>query len=195
MPSRSIRDTRQHHGVERGDALRILENSDAVTPAVLTKIIRQQSDVLRQAVFDLSQGRTEAGFDKLDSSGAIHELEDKTERLAAIAQTHVVARKEGMSSLIVAPTHTECRAIADAVRDQQKKEGMLGPVDHSITRLGKLNLTESQRRDPINYHLGQVVEFHRRARGGFKSGERWEVGRASSETVVVIKDGQAKLCP
>ena len=52
---------------------------------MLTKIIRKQIDVSRQAVFDLSLGRTEAGFDKLDNFGAIHEFEDKGERLAAIA--------------------------------------------------------------------------------------------------------------
>jgi len=50
----------------------------------LTKIIRQRTDVLRHAVFDLSQG--------------IHELENKAERLAAIAQTHLAVRKEGKSS-------------------------------------------------------------------------------------------------
>jgi hypothetical protein len=58
-----------------------------------------------------------------------------------------------------------------------------------------LILTESQRRDPINYQLGQVVEFHRRAKGGFKSGERWVVARRSSETVVAVKDGQEKILP
>ncbi len=46
----------------------------------------------------------------------------------------------------------------------------------------------------IYYNLGYVVEFHRRARGGFKSGERWEVGRCSSQSVVV-KDGQAQILP
>jgi hypothetical protein len=40
-----------------------------------------------------------------------------------------------------------------------------------------------------------VVEFHRRARGGFKSGERWEVGRCSSGSVIVVKDGQAQILP
>jgi len=115
--------------------------------------------------------------------------------LAAIAQTHLAARKEGRSSLIVAPIHAECRAIADAVREQQRKEGLLSAEDHRIMRLGKLNLTASQRYDPINYYSGQVVEFHRRARGGFKSGERWEVAGRSSGEVVVVKDGQAKLLP
>ena len=35
-------DTRQHHGVERGDALRILERSGLIDQAALTKIFRQQ---------------------------------------------------------------------------------------------------------------------------------------------------------
>ena len=62
-------------------------------------------------------------------------------------------------------------------------------------QLEKVNLTESQRRDAINYNRGQVIEFHRKARSDFKSGERWEVCRCSSECVVVVKDGQAKLLP
>jgi len=40
-----------------------------------------------------------------------------------------------------------------------------------------------------------VVEFHRRASGGFKSGERWEVAQRSSQGVVLVMDGQAKLLP
>jgi conjugative relaxase-like TrwC/TraI family protein len=189
-------DTRQHHGVERGDALRVLENSGAVTQAALSKIVRQQIEALRDAVSDLSEGRAAEGFDKLKEFGAAHELEDKTERLAAIAELHLAARAAGKSSLIVAPTHAECRAIADAVRNQQRMGGILGAEDHAVTRLGKLNLTISQKRDPINYDVGQVIEFHRRAKGGFKSGERWEVARAElGAAVVVAKAGEEKLLP
>ena len=46
-------DTRQHHGVERGDALRVLERAGAVAQAALTKIFRQQIAALRDAVYDL----------------------------------------------------------------------------------------------------------------------------------------------
>jgi ATP-dependent exoDNAse (exonuclease V) alpha subunit len=188
-------DTRQHHAVERGDALRVLERAGAVAHTALTKIFRQQISALRDAVYDLSAGRTESGFNKLEAFGAIHEMENKAERLEAIANQHIAALKESKSSLIVAPTHAECRAIARVVRDRQKREGFLSAEEHTVTGLDKLNLTESQRRDAINYKAGQVVEFHRRAKGGFKSGERWEVARCSSESVVVIKDGQAKLLP
>ncbi|MGA8654565.1 MAG: AAA family ATPase [Chthoniobacterales bacterium] len=188
-------DTRQHHGVERGDALRLMERAGVVAQAALTKIFRQQIAPLRDAVYDLSAGRTESGFDKLEACGAIQEIEDKIGRLEAIATRHVAAIKEGKSCLILAPTHAECRAIAGIVRDLGKKEGLLSPEEHTVIRLEKLNLTESQRRDAINYHLGQVIEFHRRARGGFKSGERWEVVQRSSERVVLVKDGEQRLLP
>jgi hypothetical protein len=188
-------DTRQHHAVERGDAMRLMEQTGAVAHTALTKIFRQQIAALRDAVYDLSAGKTESGFSKLDAFGAIHEVEDNVERLAAIANQHIAAAREGKSSLIVAPTHAECRAISEVVRDRQRKEGFLSGEEHEIRRLEKVNLTESQRRDAIYYKLGHVVEFHRRARGGFKSGERWVVGRCSSGSVLVVKDGQAKNIP
>jgi hypothetical protein len=34
--------TRQHHGVQRGDALRVMEANGVVAQAALTKIFRQQ---------------------------------------------------------------------------------------------------------------------------------------------------------
>src|SRR5271166_5314039 len=188
-------DTRQHHAVERGDAMRLMEQTGAIAHAALAKIFRQQIAALRDAVYDLSAGKTESGFSKLDAFGAIHEVEDNVERLEAIANQHIAAAREGKSSLIVAPTHVECRAISEVVRDRQRREGLLSGEEHEIRRLEKVNLTESQRRDPIYYNLGHVVEFHRRARGGFKSGERWEVGRCSSQNVVVVKDGQTKILP
>jgi hypothetical protein len=68
-----------------GDALRILERSGVITQAVLTKIHRQQIPQLREAIEDLSKGRTAEGFDRLDKFGAIQEIGDDAERLANIA--------------------------------------------------------------------------------------------------------------
>jgi hypothetical protein len=59
--------------------------------------------------------------------------------------------------------------------------------------LQNTGLTESQRRDPINYEPGQVVEFHRLAKGGFKSGQQWEVREEGQ--VVIGRAGQEKLLP
>jgi hypothetical protein len=45
-------------------------------------------------VYDLSAGKTESGFSKLDAFGAIHEVEDNVERLEAIANQHMAAVRE-----------------------------------------------------------------------------------------------------
>jgi hypothetical protein len=81
---------------------------------VLTKIHRQRIPRLREAIGDLSKGRTSDGFDKLDKFGVIQEVADDDGRLAAIAEKQIEAIEAQRSSLIIAPTHSECRAIAGA---------------------------------------------------------------------------------
>ena len=83
---------------------------------MLTKIYRQGIPELREAIGDLSKGRTGEGFDKLDKLGVILEIADSdAERLSAIVGKQIEALKAQRSSLIIAPTHGECRAIAGAV--------------------------------------------------------------------------------
>ena len=64
-------DTRQHHSVERGDSVRVLETLGALKSAVLTKIFRQKVAALREAIGELAKGKTVEGFYKLDQYGAI----------------------------------------------------------------------------------------------------------------------------
>src|ERR1700731_4097988 len=113
-------DTKQHHSVQWGVALRILARSGAIARAALTKIYRQKVPGLREAIEDLSRGRTGEGFDKLDKFGVIHEIADDAGRLKAIAEKQIEAIEAQRSSLIIAPTHAECRAIAGAVRQVMK---------------------------------------------------------------------------
>jgi hypothetical protein len=175
-----------------------------IAQAVLTKIYRQQIPALREAIEDLSKGRTAEGFDKLDKFGVIQEIADDTGRLAAIAGKQIEAIEAQRSSLIVAPTHGERGAIAGAVRQAMKDKGLLSGTEHSVTRLERLNLTESQQRDPVTYEPGQIVGFHRIAKGAvrngvtekrFKSGEQWEVLRREGRAVIVGKDDVERQLP
>jgi hypothetical protein len=111
---------------------------------------RQRIPELRKAIEDLSKGRTGEGFDKLDKFGAIQEIADDAGRLAAIAEKQMEALKAQKSSLIIAPTHGECRAIAGAVRQAMKDKGLLSGFEESVTRLGRLNLTISPRSPRFN---------------------------------------------
>ena len=142
-------DTKQHHSVQWGDALRILERSGVIAQAGLTKIHRQRIPELRAAIEDLSKGRTGEGFDKLDKFGVIQEIADDRDRLAAIAEKHIEALDAQRSSLIIAPTHGECRSIAGAVRKTMKEKGLLLNSEHSDTWLQRLNLTEAQQHDAV----------------------------------------------
>jgi ATP-dependent exoDNAse (exonuclease V) alpha subunit len=189
-------DSRQHHSVERGDALRILEKTAVVASAALNKIFRQQIPALRAAIEDLSRGKTEEGFDKLDKFGVIREIEKTDERIKAICDLQIGALKEKQSSLIVAPTHGEARRIADAVRKELRAQGLIEGGERTFTRLEKLNLTTAQQEDAINYLPGHVVEFHRRAAGGFKSGEQWLViGSQGRKEIVVERNGERRFIP
>jgi hypothetical protein len=85
-----------------------------------------------------------------------------------------------------------------------KEHGLLSDSEHSVTRLQRLNLTDSQQRDAVTYEPGQIVEFHRMAKGvvrkgvqkkRFKSGEQWEVLRREEGAVVIGKDGVEKQLP
>jgi hypothetical protein len=91
-------DTRQHHSVDRGDALRVLERVGAVSQVVLTKIFRQLDPAQRAAIYDLSEGETARGFDKLKDLGAIVEISDPSERLRKLSEEYLQALKDGVTS-------------------------------------------------------------------------------------------------
>ena len=85
-----------------------------------------------------------------------------------------------------------------------KENGLLSDSERSVTRLQRLNLTDSQQRDAVTYEPGQVVEFHRMAKGAirrgvqekrFKSGEQWEVLRREEGAVIVGNEGVEKQLP
>jgi hypothetical protein len=91
LPASPYGDTKQHHSVQRGDALRTLERSGFIAQATLTKIHRQRIPELRAAIEDLSNGSGGEGFGKLDRFGAIQEIADDADRLAAVAEKQIEA--------------------------------------------------------------------------------------------------------
>jgi ATP-dependent exoDNAse (exonuclease V) alpha subunit len=60
-------DSSQHRSVERGDALRILEQSSSVRYVALFQTQRQKVPALKAAIEDLKGGRLQAGWGKTGS--------------------------------------------------------------------------------------------------------------------------------
>jgi len=190
-------DSKQHAGVYRGDALRILEKDAGLRTAKLSEIRRQTDENYRNAVKAISEGnvvdkdgktRLEAGFEMLDNMGAIIESQgDGRYRQIAADYADITSQRKGKkfkTALVISPTHVEGDKVTRAIRDELKAAGRLSDDERQFLSLRSLNLTEAQRSDAREYLPGTVVQFHQNAKG-FRRSER--------VTVTGSKDGRVNI--
>ncbi len=168
-------DRKQHGSVERGAALRLLEEEAGLVPAEIRAIKRQSGDY-KQAVEALSEGRTEDGFAELDELGWIQEV-PATDRYKILATDYVGAVSKGETALVVSPTHIEGEWITDEIRGLLKQTGRLREGERRLHVLEPANLTEAERADAVNYERDSVIVFHQNAKG-FTKGDRVMLGDA-----------------
>ncbi len=166
-------DRRQHGSVERGAALRLLEEEAGLVPAEI-KDIQRQREQYKQAVLDLSEDRITAGFQQLDRLGWIREV-SVSERYKTLAADYVATVSSGETALVVSPTHLEAERCTDAIRAQLIAAGKLSAETRRIATLQRSDLTEGERRDAVNFSPGDVLVFHQNAKG-FTKGQRVTLG-------------------
>jgi len=165
-------DIRQHHAVERGDALRLLEEAGVLESASV-KAIRRQRGSYREAVAALQDGRPLEALERLDAMGAVREA-DEAGRHGMLVADYVAAAKAGKSVLVVSPTHAEGDRATGLVRERLRAEGMLDADERTLPVLRGLGWTEAQRADPGHYREGLVLQFQQNAKG-FRKGDRLRV--------------------
>jgi conjugative relaxase-like TrwC/TraI family protein len=170
-------DYRQHASVERGMALRLLEEEAGVRPAEVKEIVRQSSGY-KSAVEALSEGRMADGLKRLDDLGWVREIPDG-ERDRRLAADYVQTFAEGKTALVVSPTHAEGNRIAGAIRDALRKKGKIKGEERAFRVLENASLTEAERGDAVNYLPGDVLVFHQNAKGGFVRGQKVTVERGA----------------
>src|SRR5580700_9830246 len=102
-----VGDSAQHRSVERGDALRILEQSGTVRYVELLQTQRQRVPALKAVIEDLKAGRLENGWDKLERHGVIKEVTDGEALRERAVEQHLEALRAGKTSLMIAPRHDE----------------------------------------------------------------------------------------
>lgn len=166
-------DTRQHHSVERGDAMRLLVEQ-AGLPIVDIDQIQRQKGTYREAIEAVSRGDVDGAFEKLDSLDWIQEIEDDRERSTSLAQDYVTAVTTGRTALVVSPTHREKDKITKKIREQLREVGILQGEEATLTRQRNLNWTEAERREVRNYEAGLQIQFIQNC-PGIKRGERFSV--------------------
>ena len=182
----------QHRSVERGDALRILEQSSTVRYVELLQTQRQKVPALQAAIEDLKAGRLQAGWEKLEHFGVIKEVIDDVELLQRAVEQHLEALRAGKTSLMISPRHEEGRKVAAVVRQKLKAEGAIGAEDHPVTVLRRMDLGSEACRDLLHYAPGRVVAFQSRTTGGFRPGEKWSVRETNCENVTLESNGKLR---
>jgi AAA domain len=187
-----VGDSTQHRSVERGDALRILEQSGSVRYVELLQTQRQKVATLKAAIEDLKAGRLHAGWEKLEHHGVIKEVTDGEALRERAVEQHLKTLRAGKTSLMISPRHEEARKVASVVRERLKAEGAIGLENYPVSVLRRLDLGPESCRDLLHYVPGRVVGFHTRTAGGFKPGEKWTVRRTNCETVKLERDGKIR---
>jgi conjugative relaxase-like TrwC/TraI family protein len=183
-----VGDSAQHRSVERGDALRILEQSGSVRIVELLQTQRQKAPALKAAIEDLKADRLQAGWEKLERHGVIKEVTDIEVLRDRAVEQHLKALRSGKTSLMISPRHEEARKVAAIVRRQLKAQGAIGAEDHTVKVLRRLDLGPHACRDLLHYTPDRVIGFHTRRVGGFKPGEKWSVKETNCETVTLERD-------
>ena len=182
-------DTAQHRAVERGDALRLLEQHANLQAAELTQIRRQKADEHKAVVADLRAGNLENAFKRLDTLGMLREM-DANQRHEALATDYAAAVSEDKSALVISPTHAEGERVTREIRAKLKAARKLADDEYEFIQLINLQWTEAQRADPRNYQDGQVVQFHQNL-AGFRRGEQVAVKTHDARGVMVERQNGA----
>jgi predicted ATPase len=123
-------DRRQQGSVDRGAALRLLEEEAGLVPAEVKENMRQAGDY-RSAVNAISKGRVAEGFKRLDDLKWIREIPDD-ERDHRLAADYVGAVAKGRTALVVSPTHAEGDRITAEIRRLLRDKGKLGADERSF---------------------------------------------------------------
>jgi len=183
-------DTKQHNSVERGDALRILQQEAGIVPIQVNRIQRQKNEQYKEAVFALSKSDIDKGFQKLDKIGAIHEIEDGKERIEKIADDYFVSvyGKKGNQPprevLVISPTHIEGDKVTEKIREKLKEGNILAKQERRFRIFKNLQLTAAEKQKTESYIKGNWVVFHQNIKG-FKAGSRYEITGTGKDRMYV----------
>lgn len=169
-------DSRQHSGVARGDALRILEREAGIKVMRVKEIQRQKNSFnYKMAVSLAAEGKADAALLKLANMGEVIEISEGKARLDRLVEDYAQSARQGKSTLIVSPTHIEGHEVTQVLRERLKQEGRIEGEDRQFLQLKNLNWTEENKTESSHYQQQKLtLEFHQNGKDHVR-GERWQV--------------------
>jgi molybdopterin-guanine dinucleotide biosynthesis protein len=192
-----IGDTRQHQGVDAGRPFQQMQEAGMQT-SQLDQIMRQKDPELLRVVEHFSKNETAVGVSLLQEQGRVTEVQNKSERIAAIAKDYA-AKPE--NTLVVSPDNASRREINDAIRIELKASGIVSKDEHQMEVLTQRSeLTSADRTWAAKYQTGDVLFYSRGSKEqGIepKSYARVASVDATANRIAVVKDdgGQVSYDP
>jgi conjugative relaxase-like TrwC/TraI family protein len=175
-----VGDTRQHEAVEAGRPYAQLQEAGLRT-AQLDEIIRQKDPALKDVVEQLARGEIREAVSNLDQQGRVVAIEDRKERIEAIAQEYVGSPER---TLIVSPDNESRREINNAIHQTMQAEGKVSLEEHRVHVLyARQDITGADRQHAQNYERGDVLRYSKGSKPlGIEAGEYARVSRIDRET-------------
>lgn len=164
-----VGDTRQHEAVEAGRPYAQLQEA-GLRIAQLDEIIRQKDPALKDVVEQLARGEVREAVSNLNQQGRVVEIEDRKERIEAIAQEYVRSPEQ---TLVVSPDNESRREINNAIHQTMQAEGKVSLEEHRVHVLyARQDITGADRQHAQNYEKGDVLRYSKGSKHlGIEAGE------------------------
>ncbi len=151
-----VGDVRQHEAVEAGKPYQQLQEA-GMRVAHLDEIVRQKDPALKQAVEQLSRGEVRQAIGNLGSQGRVQEIEDRDERLKAMAETYC---HEPQGTLVISPDNRSRQELNLLVHREMQERGHVKEHEHTVTVLeARQEMTGADRAWAAQYQRGDTVRY------------------------------------
>jgi ATP-dependent exoDNAse (exonuclease V) alpha subunit len=178
-----VGDVRQHEAVEAGRPYAQLQEAGLRT-ARLDEIIRQKDPALKEVVEQLARGDVREAISNLNGQGRVHEIGDRSERIAEIAREYV---RQPENTLVVSPDNESRREINNQIHRAMQGSGQVKEEEHTVRVLNaRQELTGADRQCARSYTPDDVIRYSKGSkRLGIQAGEYARVTATDRETNAV----------
>jgi len=181
-----VGDVRQHEAVEAGRPYAQLQEAGLRT-ARLDEIIRQKDPALKEVVEQLARGDVREAISNLNGQGRVHEIGDRSERIAEIAREYV---RQPENTLVVSPDNESRREINSQIHRAMQGAGQVKDEGHAVRVLNaRQDLTGADRQWAPNYEASDVIRYSKGSKLlGLEPGEYAKVVRTNeTENTVTVE--------
>ncbi len=158
---------------ERGDPFRLLREEARLT-TVERRVMLDKQNGMERVVDAVRHDAPRRAVDTLRQHAKLVIGNDVGGTLAAAASFFKEQLDQGRSVLLAGPSRYAAGSLNALAREQLRDAGVLTGKDRSVVQLQQVWMSASERRDPMSYKKGMVVDFYRPTRG-FASGQRTKV--------------------